>query len=75
MADNLRDIVFSNLDASKENGYFEPGEQLHGSNATEIAWDMLAYAADLEHVDEIADIIPHIEAWMEKNNVPKTKQD
>lgn len=42
MTDNLRNIVFENLDNAMENGYFEPGEMLHGSSAEDIAGDMIA---------------------------------
>ena len=72
--ENLHEIVFSNLDAAKENGYFEPGELLHGESAVELAYDMLAFAADVEHIDNPGILVPHIEEWLKQNksvdNIP-----
>lgn len=65
---SLREVVFGNLDNAWENGYFKEGEQLHGATAEDIAFDMLAYAEDLEDEDTIDDILPFIQEWL------KTKQ-
>ena len=67
MIENLHEIVFSNLDAAKENGYFAPGELLHNQSAKELAHEMIAYAADVEHIDSPEILVPHIEEWLKQN--------
>ncbi|QJD54344.1 hypothetical protein [Aminobacter phage Erebus] len=64
----LKKIVFDNLDAAKENGYFEPGEQLHGSSAEDIALDLIAFACDCED-QEVGEslIVPFVEEWLAQN--------
>jgi hypothetical protein len=62
---SLKEIVFENLDHALENGYFEPGEQLHGATSEEIAGDMIAYAEDVEDYEK-ADLLPHIEKWLKE---------
>lgn len=61
--ESIRDLVFANLNASLENGYFEEGQQLHGSNAEDIALDMIAYAEDCNgHLPRT--LIPYINEWL-----------
>ena len=60
---DYKDIVFSNLDATKDNGYDEFLKQ----SAQDIAYDMLAYAADCEDIDDISLLVSHIEEWQREN--------
>jgi hypothetical protein len=61
----IQRIVDRNLDSAKENGYFNPGEQLDGATAEEIAADMLAYASDVEGFDT-ALLIPFVQNWIDR---------
>jgi hypothetical protein len=60
---DLHDRVFDNLNNALANGYFDPGEQLHGATAYDIACDMIAFAADLEDLDDPEKLIPLIKEW------------
>jgi hypothetical protein len=53
--------VFADLDSAYEGGYFEPGEQLHGADASDIAVDLVAYGDDYDSPHRL---IPHVRAWM-----------
>lgn len=56
----LREIVHENLDHAVDNEYAEILTWL----ATDIALDLLAFAADVE--DCSADeLLPHVESWLE----------
>lgn len=54
--------VFEILSNCKENGYFDPGELLHGATAEEVANDIKAYADYLEFTE--TEMLPHIKKWM-----------
>ncbi len=60
----LRKVVYENLNNAKENGYFKPGEQLHGATPEEIANDLLAYAVDCEPIDDPQLLVPYIVEWL-----------
>ncbi|MEI9428697.1 hypothetical protein [Mesorhizobium sp. Cs1299R1N3] len=62
----LRKIVFNNMDAANENGSFDKGGEMHGYSDEDIARDMIAYAADVEMIDDPATLVPHIAAWRAK---------
>ena len=60
-----KEIVFNNLDAAKENGYFEIGGHLRDATPEDIATDMNLYAdACIEFSHE--EMIPHIVEWKAK---------
>lgn len=59
----MRNRVFANLDNARENGFFDPGEQLHGATPEEIAGDLIAYAEDLANCDE-EDLAAHVRDWL-----------
>jgi hypothetical protein len=61
----LRKIVFSNLDDAKENGAFEVGGYLDSATALEIAEDMAALAADCED-KEPKELEPFVREWLEQ---------
>jgi hypothetical protein len=61
----IQRIVDQNLDAAKENGYFNPGEQLDNATTEEIAADMLAYASDVENFDT-ALLTPFVQNWIDR---------
>lgn len=63
----LRDRVFEDLNHSLENGYFEPGEMLHGSTAEEIAIDMIAFVEDVEN-ETAETLTSHIQAWLDQRD-------
>lgn len=67
---DIKKIVYDNLDNSRDNGYFEKGEQLHGANAEEIADDMMAFSADCEKLNA-EQLKPHVETWLELNRREK----
>ena len=60
---DLRTIVFRNLDHARENGFFDPGEQLHGADADTIVDDLRAYAQDCYDQHENA-LRPHVVEWL-----------
>lgn len=60
---DLRTKVFSNLDSAEANGYFDPGEQLDGVTADEIADDMIALAEDCESSTQ-SELLPFVEEWL-----------
>lgn len=62
----VRSLVFTNLDAAKENGYFDVGEQLHNLCAEDVAEDMLVYAADVEDY-EARQLVPYVREWLMKD--------
>jgi hypothetical protein len=61
----LREIVFANLAAASENGYFEPGEYCHGMTAEELADDMAMNAPDVENYTA-EQLLPYIREWMDE---------
>ena len=63
---DIRATVFDNLRYALENGYFEPGNQLYDATPYDIACDMIAYAADLEEVDDPQILLPFVEEWVLK---------
>lgn len=65
---DLRKIVFENLDAALDNGYFEDPEGLQTFTVLEIANDMLAYAADIEDIDDPQLLVPFIAEWRAEHN-------
>lgn len=59
----MQDVIFRNLDCARENGFFDPGEQLHAASPEEIAGDLRAYAEDCAGFDE-EDMEAHVRAWL-----------
>lgn len=64
----LRKMVFANLDSAAQNGYFEPGEHCHDMSADELAYDMTAYAADLESC-HCWQLVPYVIEWKRKRGI------
>jgi hypothetical protein len=62
MPDKIREIVFSNLDSAKGNGYFEPGEYLFSATPKEIADDLVALAEDCECYEPEV-LLPYVIEW------------
>jgi hypothetical protein len=61
----VRRAVFENMDSAAANGYFAPGEQLHGATAHSIVMDLRAYAED-PRLDNAGDksLERHVRAWL-----------
>jgi hypothetical protein len=66
--ENIRDLVFENLNIAAGNGYFKKGEHLHGASPEDIADDMICYAGDMENYT-VEQILPHIKEWLEIRQV------
>ena len=64
--EDIRKIVFDNLDAAKEGGAFEHGEYLDDETPEVIADDMVAYAEDCESYKP-EKLLPHIKEWLAEN--------
>lgn len=60
--ESTRKLVFANLDASLENGYFDEGEQLHGATAEDIAHDLIAYAEDCNEYT-VKTLVRYVNEW------------
>ena len=65
----LRTIVFRNLDNARENGYFDPGDLLHGATAADLVADLRAFAEDCYDKPANA-LLPHVIEWLALN--PRT---
>lgn len=65
-APDLKALVFESLNNAKLNTAFEPGGSLRNLSLEQIAIDLCSYSSDLDHVDEIKEVIPHIEAWFKE---------
>ena len=65
---SLRDIIFGNLNSALEGGFFDRGEYLDGVSPEELAADMIAHAADVEHCT-IEQILPFVKEWLELKKV------
>jgi hypothetical protein len=57
----LREVVRVNLDAARENGYFDD-DALHELTPYDIALDMIAYCEAVEG-ETPENLIPHIQEW------------
>lgn len=68
MSVDLKQLVFSNLDAAKEGESFEPGGYLDGYTAEDIALDMVIHASDLEDY-ESEELVEFIKEWMNERNI------
>lgn len=55
--------VFDNLDSAYGNGYFEPGEHLHGATSWEVAGDLSLYAEDFGDTEPWK-LEPHVQTWL-----------
>lgn len=63
--EKLRKQVIEGLDNAKENGYFNPGEALHGETPEEITNDIMTYSDGLlEYKEE--DILALVKEWLKK---------
>lgn len=61
----IRKTVFVNLDNAFANGAFEADGHLCGSTPDDIAYDLIAFAADCE--DFTSDqILPFVEEWLQQ---------
>lgn len=66
MQNSLRELVFENLNNAKLNTAFEPGGSLRDLSMEQIAIDLCTCSADLDHIDDIALVLPHMEAWFKE---------
>ncbi len=64
----LRLAVHRSLDSAFENGYFQPGEQLHRAEAEDIAADLIAYAPDCEDAVQ-EELIAHVQEWLREKGM------
>jgi hypothetical protein len=60
---DVRALVFSNLDSAYEGGQFEPDGYLFGVTADDLANDLTLYAEDCSGMLE-SELLPHVRAWM-----------
>lgn len=70
MSNHLQVIVAhvaESLDNAKKNGYFEPGQSLHGMDAFAIAIDLVEFDANCNDFDP-SQLIKPVEAWMDRNS-------
>lgn len=59
----LKETVYADLDNARDNGYFQPGEMLHGADAEILALDLIAYSEDCYDVPESV-LRQYCEAWL-----------
>lgn len=66
---DMQEIVDKQLDASKENGYFEPGQLLDGCSPLEVAHYMVAFCDGeaLIYDMEAHELVEYIEDWARRN--------
>lgn len=62
-SEEIKKIVYENLDNANENGEFEPDGNLIELTAGEIADDLIHKASDCEELSS-EEMIPHIQAWL-----------
>ena len=65
--EEIKKIIYENLDNANENGEFEPDGNLIELTAGEIADDLIHKAADCEELSS-EEMIPHIQTWLDKQD-------
>lgn len=64
----LKEIVWTNLDHAKDNGYFEMGEQFHNVGPDFVVDDMLMCCPDVEG-HSYDRLLPLVTDWMKHNGL------
>lgn len=59
-----KERIFESLNNALVNGDFEPGGELHGATAGEIALDMMMFDADCGDCEE-GDILAFVSDWLD----------
>jgi hypothetical protein len=62
---DIRAAVFDNLNSAVEGGHYE---DLSEWSAEEITYELMAYAADLEDIDDHKVLLPYVEEWLALKN-------
>ena len=65
--EEIKKIIYENLDNANENGEFEPDGNLIELTAGEIADDLIHKATDCEELLQ-EEMIPHIQTWLDKQD-------